>query len=158
MQINKIYHIKLYTLIIVFTIFEAAINSSSILYIDLVGIFVLSLLVNKMCLFRQLILFSIIADLTGRWYLGTHLFTLILISFFSDRYHAFYKLSNISQKNIFFIMCAIIQSTFIALIGIITNNFKVDIISFATEILVICPLVFMISTTVLKQYYSDMLY
>ncbi|MFN8770877.1 MAG: hypothetical protein ACK5Z5_07900 [Neisseriaceae bacterium] len=116
------------------------------------------LLINKLCLFRQLIIIALAADLIGRWYLGTHLFAIVLISFISDKYYNFYKLSGTLQKIISVIIFTGMQFAITAIIGLLTHNIRIDLLSLATEFIILCPLIFLISSKVLKNVFSDIIF
>lgn len=158
MQRNKNFLFKLYLLAIIFLIIEISINSYSIIYVDIIGIFLTVLLINKLCLFRQLIIIALAADLIGRWYLGTHLFAIVLISFISDKYYNFYKLSGTLQKIISVIIFTGMQFAITAIIGLLTHNIRIDLLSLATEFIILCPLIFLISSKVLKNVFSDIIF
>lgn len=158
MQLSKRYFFKLYFLTILLILAQLFINSTSVIYVDILGVFLIVLLINKFCLFRQLIILAMVADLIGRWYLGTHLFAIILISFFSDRYYNFYKLSGSAQKIISIMIFTIIEFMLNTLIGLLTNSVKIDFFSIATEIIILCPLIFLITAKLLKTPSSDIIF
>ena len=158
MSINKSLTLKLYLISFFLVILEISINSFALIYVDMVGVFLVILLVNKFCVFRQLIIISIMADLIGQWYLGTHLFTLILISFMSDKYYNFYKLSNFFQKNLFILICTTIQFFTISIIGIIAHHAKIDFLGFFTDFAIFCPTIFLITDKVANTTSTDIIY
>ncbi|MCE2706078.1 MAG: hypothetical protein LW807_03290 [Proteobacteria bacterium] len=150
--------IKLIVLTLFLSIVQLLINSSSIIYADLLGVFLVVLLVNQFCLYRQLIIIAFFADIVGHWYLGTHLFALITISFLADKYFNFYKISNIFQKIISIIVFYSLFNGVITIIGLLTHNIRVDTLSFIIEIIVLCPIMFAIVGKILGLSTVDTLF
>jgi hypothetical protein len=141
---NSLGKIKLYLLIIVLSITQILINSSSKIYLDIMGILLIILLTNRAILFYQLILFSIIADLIGKWYLGTHLFSIILLSLISNKYFNFYNMLSYTNKNILVIIYAILQCVIISLIGVATNSSSFNLLNQLIELIIVCPCVLLL--------------
>lgn len=149
---NPTNHIKLYLFILAIIIAQTIINSSTYIYVDILGILLIILLSTKTSAFYQLILISIIADLIGRWYLGTHLFSITIISIFTNRYYNFYKIINYINKNIYIIICNLLLFTIMGLIGLITNNVSLKYFDLLIELLIICPILFFITN---KLFIND---
>ncbi len=137
---------------------QLIINSITSIYVDLLGIFLVILLVNQLANYQQLFILAFLADIIGHWYLGTHLFSLILISFITEKYYNFYKMSNILQKNISIILFFSLFDGIVCLIGLISHNLKIDMLGFAFEIVVFCPLFFFILSRFFKNTSSDFIY
>jgi len=152
MQINKsARNVKLYFLVSILALAQIFINSSASIYLDILGMLLIVLLVNRTILFYQLILVAIIADLIGKWYLGTHAFSVILLGIISNRYFNFYKMLSSLNQIIFIIIYAIFQSAIISIIGLVTRNLSFHVINLLLELIIVCPIIFML---VRKLFYN----
>lgn len=150
--------LKLFMLCLIIIATQLIINSISPIYVDILGMFLVILLMNQISSYQQLFILTFIADIIGHWYLGTHLFSLILISFITEKYYNFYKMSNILQKNISIMLFFSLFNGIICLIGLLSHNLKIDILGFAFEIILFCPLLFFIVNKVFKNTNADFIY
>ena len=150
MQTNKIEILKLYFFVIILIMVELTIISLSKFYIDIIGVFLLVLVINKIYLFRHLVLISLIADFIGQWYLGTHLLTIILISFISDRYYSYYKILNSIQKIIYNFIFVFLQLIIIFIISIVTKAHPIYLFTFGIELLLL-PIIFILTQKILNN-------
>ena len=154
----KLNQFKLIALTLIFIMLQIIINAFAKIYIDLLGVLLIVLLVNQLYVYRQLIVIAFLADLIGHWYLGTHLFAVILISFLTDKNYNFYKMSNAIQKNISIIIFYSLFSIIIGSISILTHNIRIDMLSFCIEALILCPCVFLIIHKLFSTTSQDMFY
>ena len=154
----KLSQVKLIILTIFFIMLQLVINATSKIYIDLLGVLLVTILVNQLYVYRQLIVIAFIADLIGHWYLGSHLFAIILISFLTDRNYNFFKISNYLQKNISIIICYILFSLIVGGISLLTHNIRVDYLSFIIETFILCPTVFLIISKIFNNQSADIFY
>lgn len=152
-------NLKLAILIIALSIFQVIINNSTILYIDCLSVILVALLFNKNLPLRLIIGISLFADLMGHWYLGSHLFGAILLSFLSQRMVIFFSLSSKFQQcfiiSIFYAMLTGVLTT----IGLLTHNTFINWLNFSIEIFVLCPVIFgLLHLTYVRWYSSDIIY
>ena len=154
----KLNQFKLIGLTCVFMIMQLIINTSSTVYVDILGVLLMILLVNQLYSLQQLIIIAYVADLIGHWYLGSHLFSLILLSFLTDKNFNFYKMSNYWQKNLFIIIFYALFNLVMAIIGVLTHSLKIDLLDFACEAFILCPVIFLIVSRVLATTSVDLFY
>ena len=138
----KLFHIK-YITIISLIILQLCINIFIPNKIDLLGIFLLIILINSYTNYPKLFILSIIADSIGPYYIGTHFLSLLIISFISDRYYNFYKILTHFQKNIILIIFILIFELIINIVRIITNN-NSNYISSSIFSIIVLPFIYII--------------
>jgi cell shape-determining protein MreD len=157
MSTIKIFRIK-YITIILLILLQLLINVLMPDKIDLLGVFLLIILVNKYSNYTKIIILSIIADLIGPYHIGTHLISLLIISFISDRYYNFYKILTHLQKNIILITFILLFQLIINIVRFITNNTSNYIYSTIFS-LIILPFIYIITNSIYKKSsYKDNLY
>jgi hypothetical protein len=76
--VNNLRFVLLCTVLI---FLQFIINNFTIFYIDIIAILLISLLLRGNLIWVQLITISFIGDLIGHWYLGSHLLTVVLLSY-----------------------------------------------------------------------------
>ena len=134
-------NIRLNVFILFLAICQIIINNSTCIYVDCLGVVLVILLFNNIISFKSIILLSIVADLIGFWYLGSHLFATIIISFLTGSLVNFYNMSSQLQKRMIvciFYAILVIITTFI---GIITHNSFVNWLNLLVEIFIVCPVI-----------------
>ena len=152
-------NLKLAILIISLSIFQVIINNSTILYVDCLSVVLVALLFNKGLPLRVIIGISVLADLMGHCYLGSHLFGAILLSFLSQRMVIFFSLSGRFQQCFIISIFYAMLSGILALIGLLTHNSFINWLNFAIEIFVLCPIIFgLLQLTNVKGYSSDIIF
>ena len=78
-------NLRLIIFVLILLVIQFLINNLSIFYVDLLGIILITLLIEGKSSWLALVLLSLIADLFGHWYLGSHLFAIVILSVFSVR-------------------------------------------------------------------------
>ncbi len=131
-------------------------NSLTIFYVDILGIFLVLILLNDTYQIRTLIVLSLLADLIGHWYLGTHLFAAILISFITGYFVHFYKICNNYQKNFINGIVYSLLVIIITIIGLITHNSSFSWLSYLIEIFLISPLILWILQRYIIRFSADL--
>ena len=154
----KLNQVKLIILTIFFIMLQLIINSISKIYIDLLGVLLVTVLVNQLYGYRQLIIIAFIADLIGHWYLGTHLFAIVLISFLTDKTYNYFKITNYLQKNISIIIYYSLFSLIIGGISLLTHNIQINFLSFIIEACILCPCIFLVICKIFNNKSPDILY
>ncbi|MFN7094620.1 MAG: hypothetical protein ACK4M7_04575 [Burkholderiales bacterium] len=138
MQINQL---RLFILSLGLAILQLIINATTIFYLDCLAVILVILLINGKYSIRLLVVLALIADLIGHWYLGTHLFACITLSFLSRYCVNFYRMCNPFQK---VIMVGLFYSLFRAImfcIGLITHNSHFAWLNYSLEIIGLAPLI-----------------
>lgn len=97
-------NISLICITIILAIIQVSINNLNLFYLDLIAILLSIMLFFNFTqsIVTKIIAVSIFADLFSCFFLGTHLFATIMLSFFSHRMIKFYNILTNNQK-IFFI-------------------------------------------------------
>ena len=147
MKKNRYLQIILFLLLILSEIY---INNASKVYIDLIGVFLLIYVINFSLSIQNMILISLIADLIGFWYLGTHLLAIIIVSMVTDRLTNYFSLLNLLQKFLYMFFFYALMVSLILLIGKISHNYFINLAGFLFEIL-LCPILFLIIKTIREQ-------
>lgn len=153
-KLFRIKHITIISLIILQLFINIFIPDK----IDLLGILSLIILINRYTSYPKLFILSIIADLIGPYYIGTHFLSLLIISFISDRYYNFYKILTHFQKNIVIITFILLFELIINIVRIITNNTSNYINSIIFSIIVLPFIYIIIHSIYNKNYNKDNLY
>lgn len=138
MTINNI---KLTILCLILILVQFLINNLTILYVDLLTIVPLVLLLDNRYNWIQLIVLSLLCDLIGHWYFGSHLLAITILSIFSVRLVNFYKICNAFQKlviNGFFLTLLL---AIIYVISLATARVYISWYGFLANIFVGLPLI-----------------
>lgn len=134
-------NLRLIIFCLILLIVQFLINNLTIFYVDLFGIILVLLLLIGNKSWSKLIFISIAADLFGHWYLGCHLFGIVILSLFSTNFISFYKICNSFQKifiaNIFFILLNLI---IYAIDFVIDKRFN-SLSSILVEVMIFLPLI-----------------
>lgn len=77
----QIKYLNLSILIIIILFLQLIINNTTILYIDCLTLLLVAFLLDGLFPVRLILIVSLLADLFGHWYLGTHLLAITLISY-----------------------------------------------------------------------------
>lgn len=150
-------NLRLTLFIFVGAILEVIINNTTILYIDILGIILVIILVNEIYTIGSLIFISLVADLIGHWYLGSHLLSLVLISFTTSRFINFYKMCNSIQKNFITILYYSISVCFLVAIGAITRTMHFSLISYLLEVIFLLPIILWLFNKIIIKTTMDII-
>ncbi len=153
----RIDNLRLAIFIFIGPILEIIINNTTILYIDIFGIILVIILVNEIYTMGSLIFISLLADLIGHWYLGSHLLSLVLISFTTSRFINFYKMCTFMQKNFITILYYSVSVCFLVAIGAITRTLHFSLLSYLLEIIFLLPIIFWLFNKIIIKTTTDIL-
>lgn len=146
----------IFCIILVFTQF--LINNLTIFYVDILAIVLVCLLMGGIYSWTQLIILSLLADLFGHWYLGSHLLAITILSIFSSKFTSFYRVSNWLPRtimaNIFFSILLLI----IYLIDVIVGKVFTSFSSLVFEVIVLMPLIQFILQKFVNLRPSDIIF
>lgn len=134
-------NIKLTILCLVLILTQFLINNLTILYVDLLTIVPLVLLLDNRYNWFQLIILSLLCDLIGHWYFGSHLLAITILSVFSVRVVNFYKICNSFQKlfiNGFFLTLLL---AIIYVISLATARVYISWYGFLVNVCIALPLI-----------------
>lgn len=146
-------------LILLLSIFQVVINNSTKVYLDCLSVVLVIILFANVFSFRSVIILALFADLIGHWYLGSHLFAAMIVSFMARPLVNFYKMSGGVQRSITIAIFYTILTCIITLIGMITHNLSISWLDFAIEIFILCPaILFLYNFTKIKTYSPDIIY
>lgn len=146
---------KLSVAIILFALFQIIINVSTTFYIDCIGIILTILLfIDDVSIF-SIVIISLIADLIGQWYIGSHLFAIIFCSFFTKSFINFYKMTNPGNKYFIIILFYSFLSGILTIISYVSHNFGFSIYNYLLDIIAIIPLILFIFHKFIIEYVLD---
>ena len=137
----KIKKIKFVLFIALITIIQVLINIFSNCSIDILGIFLVVLLAYGFYSLRFIILISLLADLFGHWYLGSHLLTIIIIGIFLSKLVNYFRISSFIQRLIIIVAFYSLLITGVTLINGILNNYTFSWYAYIFEIMLLCPII-----------------
>lgn len=162
MQINNNYSVlstyRLILLLIGLTVLQLTINSSTVWYVDAIGVAAIVLLMRRNCNWLVLIMVALYADLIGHWYLGSHLLSIMLISFLTVRVGNFYQMCGSFQKGILVMLFYILLLFLLAIISLSTHGSMVSWSNYLLDIFVICPLVVTLFSLISIRTATDIIY
>lgn len=141
MAINKF---KLTILILVTAFVQLLINNQTALYLDCVSIILVVLLLSGNYTLGMLVSIALFADFIGHWYLGSHLFAALVLSFLAKPVIRFFHICSIYQKIFLLILFYFMFVSITTAIDLITHNVLISGLSFAIETIVFCPIVFIL--------------
>lgn len=139
-------------------IVQILINTSTNLYLDLMGIVIIILLLHNNYSLRSLIIITLVADIIGHWYLGTHLFAAIFITFLSGHMANFFNLSTFLKKSIIISFFYTIFSLIILLIDLCLHNQGIHPIDMVIEIFIFVPIILKILNNLLIKHSEDIIF
>lgn len=146
----------IFCIILVFAQF--LINNLTIFYVDILAIVLICLLMGGNYSWTQLIILSLLADLFGHWYLGSHLLAITILSVFSAKFTSFYRVSNWLPRtimaNIFFSILLLI----IYLIDVVLGKVFTSLSSLLFEVVVLMPLIQFILQKFVNLRSSDIIF
>jgi hypothetical protein len=148
---------RLIILLLLITLVQVLVNNSKFIYIDCIGIILMALIIHDINSLRLMILLGIFADLIGYWYLGSHLFAILIVSFFIKPMTNFFAMCGILEKTLFFSIFYIMFIMILITISIITHNlgvykFSINILNIVVETLIACPiLLWLIRLVIIKR-------
>lgn len=134
-------NLRLALFCILLVITQFAINNFTVLYVDLFALVLISIVLRSNIAWPQLIILSLIADLVGHWFLGTHLLAITIVSLFSGKFVNFYRMCSWFQRLIISSMFFLLLTAIIYLVELITGRVFPLTISLLIEILLLLPLV-----------------
>lgn len=111
------------------------------MYVDIFGILLLISLLSGSYSWPKMVIFSLIADIFGHWYLGTHLVTIVMVSFLAPNMVNFYRMSGWFQRSLITNLYFIIFNLLMYAIDIILSKTHLSVSGFVFEVLIIMPLI-----------------
>ena len=138
MKINKI---KISSLVIFLVFLELFTNNVTPLYVDVLGVLLVIWLVNDSYSLHGLVVLSLLADLIGNWYLGSHLIIILLLSFITANVTHFYRICGFWQKNILLIFFYSLFCVALVVLSFITGRYNFNWINYICELVIYIPLV-----------------
>ena len=149
---------KLAILFLALVIIQILVNNFTVIYIDNLALVLVVLLLSGRYSWIQLIVLSLIADLIGHWYLGSHLLAITLLSMFSANFANFYKVCNGFQRSIITGLFYLGLIFIIYLISLATSRVYVSFSGLFLSLIVILPLVQMLINRWLLGSNSDYIF
>jgi len=153
----QIKYLNLYILIVIILILQLIINNTTILYIDCLTLILVALLLDGLFTIRLIFFISLLADLLGHWYLGTHLFAIILISFPIKGLVNFYRMSNMLQKVVLNGIFALLAYIIIGLVDMLFHKSSINWLDILIEIIILNPIFLLLSNTLTVKLPSDII-
>lgn len=145
--------------IIIIAIIQLMINTnSSKLYLDLLGLVIVIIILSNNYTFKSLIIISIIADLIGHWYLGTHLIAAISLTFISTSTTNFFNISTFLHKCIMLMFFTAIFLLVMLVIDLVVHNTIISPISFIIEVAICAPLLLRFLEKILIKHTQDIIF
>ncbi len=123
---------------------QLIINSTTIFYVDCLGIVLVVLLFVNICSYRVIVLISLLADIFGHWYIGSHLFAIIIVGIFVRFIFNYFKVTNYFQANIIIMIFFSIFQGIISLLDLLIHNLNFSLHSYLLELIIICPFIYYI--------------
>lgn len=136
---------------------QLAINNLTIIYVDCLGVLLAILLAYNSFSIRAVILLSIISDLVGHWYIGSHLFASVLVSFVTGYFTNFYRMSNFVQRYVLVVIFYSIFKGILLLLDKALGNSISTAYSYPVEIGIILPITFIIFSRYIIKASSDII-
>ena len=137
---------------------QILINSSTKLYLDLMGAIIVILLLNNNYTFKSLIIITFLADIIGHWYIGTHLFAAILITFLSSRVTTFFNLSTFLKKNLIVAFFYALFLLIVSLIDLCLHNPGMHVTDIIIEIFIFSPIILKILDNLLIKHTENIIF
>lgn len=151
-------HLRLILFVLSLLITQFLINNLSIFYVDLLGIVLIITLIENKSSWLVLVTLSLVADLFGHWYLGSHLFAILLLSGLSTRMSRFYLLCGWINRtmiaNFFFLLMGLV----IYLLDLALGKTFTSLFSIALELFFLMPLVQFIFNTFVHAKSSEFIW
>lgn len=151
-------NLRLILFVLSLLITQFLINNLSIFYVDLLGIVLIITLIENKSSWLVLVILSIVADLFGHWYLGSHLFAILLLSWLSTRTSRFYLLCGWVNRtviaNFFFLLMGLV----IYLLDLVLGKTFTSLSSIALELFFLMPLVQFIFNTFVHAKSSEFIW
>ncbi len=152
-------NIKLFILIFGLMLFQLIINNLTVLYLDCLSVILVILLFRKNSYLKLIIFIAFFTDLMGHWYLGSHLFATILLSFLSQRLVITYSLGGSLQKMVMISVFYVMLSGIMMLIGLLTHNSFINWVDLSIEVLILCPIIlWLFSFTSIHDIRSNLIF
>ena len=127
--------------VIILAIIQLSINNTTIFYVDLLGALTVILLLSDNYTFNSLLIITIFSDLIGHWYIGTHLFAAVLLTFLLSVITNFFSISSFLHKIMILMFFYTIFLLIILGIDLLTHNVVIHWSSFILEIVVFAPII-----------------
>lgn len=131
------------------------INNFTIFYVDFFGILLIVSLMSGAYSWSKMVMFSLLADIFGHWYLGTHLVSIVIISFMVHNLVNFYRMCGWFQRtlvtNVFFIVMKLV----IFVIDAILSRTYVSINSLIFEIVICMPIIQLVLEKIIIKRTSE---
>ena len=139
-------NLRLIIFVLILLVIQFLINNLSIFFFFLLGIILITLLIEGKSSWLALVLLSLVADLFGHWYLGSHLFAIVILSVFSVRVNRFYQLCGWVNRSFIANFFFLLMSLVIYLIDILLAKTFTSLYSITLELVLLMPLVQFILT------------
>lgn len=131
------------------------INNFTIFYVDFFGILLIVSLMSGAYSWSKMVMFSLLADIFGHWYLGTHLVSIVIISFMVHNLVNFYRMCGWFQRtlvtNVFFIVMKLV----IFVIDATLSHTYVSINSLIFEIIICMPIIQLVLDKIIIKRTSE---
>lgn len=134
-------NLRLILFVLSLLITQFLINNLSIFYVDLLGIVLIITLIENKSSWLVLVILSLVADLFGHWYLGSHSLAILLLSGLTTRVSRFYLLCGWVNRNVIANFFFVLMSAVIYLIDVILGKSFSSLPSAILELFVLMPLV-----------------
>lgn len=134
-------NLRLFVFLLILLVTQFSINNFTIMYVDLFGILLLISLLSGSYSWHKMVIFSLIADIFGHWYLGTHLVTIVLVSLLAPNMINFYRMSGWFQRSLITNLYFIIFNLIICVIDLVLSKTHLSISGFIFEILIVMPVI-----------------
>lgn len=141
----QITNLRLFLICITLGFIQIIINNTTDAYIDSIGALIIILLFNENYSIKTLIIMSLFADLIGAWYLGSHLFAAVMVSFLIKPLMNFYNMCASLQKMVIIILMYAILFLILIILGLVYNNWVFNLKGYLLDSFVIVPIAFIVA-------------
>lgn len=131
--------------IVLLLIIQIIINSATIFYVDILGIVLIVFLMSSEIRWPNIIWTSILADLFGYWFLGTHLIAIVVLSIVIQKLINFYRMVNWLARYIFTSIAYLCMSLVIYIVDELVGKTHLQMINILFTLLFIIPLVLFVT-------------
>lgn len=155
MQINKL---KFGMLIVGIIIIQLLVNYFTQVSIDGLAVTLIILLAYGLYSLRFVVAISLLADLIGHWYLGSHLLAVILIGFIAMRFVNYFRMSDFLQKAMIVIGFYSLLVATITLLNTVLHNYTFVWSGYVIDIIVLCPIILMLFSLYIIKTSTSVIY
>ena len=122
---------------------QLLINIFTQISFDGLGVVLVILLAYGVYSLRFVVFISLVADLIGHWYLGSHLFAIIIISFIISRLVNYFRMSYFIQKTLIIIIFYSLLVGIMAVINSLLHNYTFSWSEYIAEV-ISCPMILLL--------------